>query len=241
MVIRIAALFTVLTPAFLGAQTTTTVEVLGKTPTQAVIHVKASNADGSPYAGACTYRISEGTSFTALVNDVNPALFPGSQQDNRAGAVMTNGSDRYFVAGTRAAARAADQKYYSRALQADTDHWVGVTCGQVAERSATFRTQNPPLGNTYPEFPQFDAASFGNRATPTIDFLDKSKSYIDPLSGLLIKRVSDPLEYAVTNQQGPLFTYVRDVAGNGWTNAANAITKTRIHIFDFEVVFCNKL
>ena len=215
--------FTLMGAVFLGAQTTT-VEVRGKTPTQAVIHVTAVNADGSPYAGACTYRISEGTSFATLVNDVNPALFPGSNQDSRPGSLKINGRERFFVAGSRVAARASDQKFYSRALQADTDHWVGVTCGAVAERSTTFHTQNPPMGTTYPEFPQFDAASFGNRATPTIDFLDKTKTYIDPLSGVLLKRISGPLEQTFTNQQGPLFSFVRDVNGNGWSNPSNAIT-----------------
>src|SRR5579883_2604823 len=84
------------------------------TPTQAVIHVRVTNADGTPYANSCSYRVSEGAAFSALVNDVNPVLFPGSNSDARAGSLI-NGKDHIFVAGARVSTRAADGKFYSRA------------------------------------------------------------------------------------------------------------------------------
>ena len=203
---------------------TTTVEVLGRTQTQAVIHVQATAVDGAPFAGSCSYRVSEGTSFVTTVNDVNATLFTGSNLDSRVGSVNLFSRDRYFVLGTRIAQRAADGKYYSRALQVATPHWVGVKCGNVAETITTFVTQNIPLGNAYPELPLFDASAFGNRASPSIDYLDKSKVYIDPMTGVLIKRVTGPLEVAGANSAGPLFTYARDVNGGAWTNVANAMT-----------------
>ncbi len=194
------------------------------TPTQAVIHVTATNADGSPFTGHCLYRVSEGSSFSAPVNDVNPALFPGSNSDERPGSVV-NGKDRFFVAGTRTAGKAPDGKFYSRALQAATQHWVGVTCGTGGEKSASFTTQNPPLGNAYPEFPHFDPAAFGNRAEPTIDFIDKSKSYIDPLTGILLKRITGPLDRVIYHNTNRKFSYARDVAGNGWHNPQSVVSE----------------
>lgn len=201
--------------------TRSSIEVTGATPTQAVVHVSALNADGSPYTGTCTYRASEGNTFTSPVNDVNPALFPGANSDARSGSTI-NGKDHYFVLGTRTAAKGSDGKYYSRALQADTLHWVGATCSG-SEISTTFKTQNPPLGNSYPEFPAFDSGSYGNHAAPTIDFSDKTKTYIDPLTGILFERISSPLDVAVGDQR-QTFAYYRDITGSGWSNAANAIT-----------------
>src|ERR1700736_3113131 len=70
------------------------------TPTQAVIHVRVTNADGSPYTNSCSYRVSEGAGFSTLVNDVNTALFSGANSDARPGSLI-NGRDHIFVAGTR--------------------------------------------------------------------------------------------------------------------------------------------
>jgi hypothetical protein len=170
------------------------------------------------------YRISEGLWFTTLVNDVNPDLFPESNSDARPGTII-NGQDRYFVAGTRIASRAVDKKFYSRSLQAATQHWAGVTCGAGREISTTFSTQNPPLGAIYPEFPNFDSSAFGNRATPTIDFTDQAKTYIDQLTGILLKRVTGPMDVPDGNIMDGLFSFVRDVKGNSWVNAENALTK----------------
>jgi len=217
--------YLLLATGLVSAQTTT-IEVSSSTPatpTQAILHVQSVNANGSPYTGNCTYRVSEGQSFTALVNDVNSVLFPGSNSDARPGTII-DGKDRYFVAGTRAALRASDGNYYSRALQAVTQHWAGVTCGSGPEISTTFWTQNPPLGTIYPEFPNFDITAFGNRATPTINFTDQSVEYIDPLTGILLKRVTGPADVPDANNTHGLFNYALDVTGNGWTNAQNALT-----------------
>src|SRR5579862_8120031 len=126
------------------------------TATQAIIRVQTDQS------GFCSYRVSEGGSFIALVNDVNTALFSGANSDARPGSIITGlsatrigslsrGSAHVFVAGTRLSARAADGKFYSRVLQTNTLHWVGVTCGTDSEVSTTFSTLNPPLGNDGPE------------------------------------------------------------------------------------------
>lgn len=214
--------------AFLSAQTVT-IDVKSATATQAIIHVSAVNPDGSPVAGPCTYRVSEGPSFSASVNDVNPALFVGSNLDSRAGSII-DGKDRYFIAGTRLSGKAADRKYYSRALQTNTLHWAGVTCGTAPEQGKTFTTLNPTMGNSYPEFPAFDAGAFGNVAVPTIDWMDKTKTYIDPLTGVLIKRVTGPKDLLNTAGVRQVFTYARDLNGS-WTNAVNALANQSSSVF----------
>ncbi|MBV8817860.1 MAG: hypothetical protein JO022_05845, partial [Acidobacteriaceae bacterium] len=208
--------------AALDAQTVN-VRVASVSSTQALVNVSATNNDGSPYIGPCTYRVSEGSSFTSLINDVNPALFPGADNDSRPGATI-NGSQHTFVIGTRLAAKAADNKFYSRALQTDTTHWVGVTCGSASEKSATFRTIPTPLGNSYPEWPAWDPSAFGNFAIPTVDFADTTKTYIDPLTGVLLKRISGPLDATDTYYTGMNFTTVLDLSNGAWQNAGNAIS-----------------
>ena len=197
------------------------------TPTQAIIRARTDQR------GFCTYRVSEGSSFNALVNDVNPSLFNGANSDARPGSIINgadsahfspsnSGNEHVFVAGTRTAARATDGKFYSRALQANTLHWVGVKCGSDAEVSTTFQTLNPPLGNDGPELMPFDPAAFGNVAVPTIDWVNRSKTYNDPLWGTQLHRMTDPTDlgfYKAANT----FTYA--LSGNRhWLNPSNALS-----------------
>lgn len=212
-----------------GWAQTVTVDISNTTTTQAIIHVKAVNSDGSPFAGSCIYRISEGPAFAAVVNDVNPALFAGSNSDARPGSIV-NGDHRYFIAGTRIAAKATDLKFYSRALQVDTQHWVGVTCGTAAEQSTVFRTVNLQF-DAYPEAPNWDAGAVGNVGVPTIDWADKSKMYIDPLTGVLLKRITGPLDYSGGIAAGTLFDAVPAVTSTGWTSVSNANANQSTSVF----------
>jgi hypothetical protein len=155
-------------PTILAAQ----VQVLGVTSPQAIFEYTAP--DNHP----CTVEASESASYAPLVNDVNPALFPGSNLDTRAGSISV-GTDRVFVLGKRAVDTAADNKNYSRALQAYTLHYVRVTCG-VTVLTGTFTTANIPLGNTYSDVPL--------TTIPTISSSDRTQRIIDPLTGTLIKR-----------------------------------------------------
>ncbi|MGH8336010.1 MAG: hypothetical protein ACRETL_04130, partial [Gammaproteobacteria bacterium] len=94
------------------------------------------------------------------------------------------------MAGSRIAQKAADNKWYSRSLQTNTQHWIGVTCGADAEASNVQATTNKPLGNTWAEPYPYDPASPLGYAWPTIDFVDKTKSYVDPETGVLLKRLT---------------------------------------------------
>src|SRR5271165_1364653 len=133
----------------LGAQQFT-VDATQTTATQAVLTYTA------PSASACTVQVSESPSLSPLVHDVDPSLFPGANLDSRSGN-PANGLQRSFVVGNRRSDLASDNKLYSRALQANTQHWYQVTCG-TATGSGSFTTVNPPLGNNYPDVPPFNAA-----------------------------------------------------------------------------------
>jgi hypothetical protein len=117
-------------------------------------------------AGSGTY--TSGGAVAVLVHDLNTRLFSGADQDSRLGNIV-NGRDRTFVIGARAAAKAADGRWYSRALEAATLHHYRIMCG-ADSAEGTFRTTNIPLGNNYFDSWPVDAAAPNQVAYPTIDF-----------------------------------------------------------------------
>jgi hypothetical protein len=158
------------------------VQVVGTTATQAVLSYTA------PSASPCQVEVGTDSSYAPLVNDVQPALFPGSNLDNRDGSV-TIGLYREYVVGRRTAEVAADGKRYSRALQADTEHFFRITCGTVTA-TGSFHTSNIPLGQAFNDPLPVDPSHPGQYAWPTLSATDRTQSIIDPQTGLLIKRLS---------------------------------------------------
>ena len=210
----------------LGAATG--IKAIEATSTQAVIRVVTSQA------GACTYRVAQDQNFTQLVHDVDTGLFAGSNLDSRPGSIV-NGSKRAFVAGRRTSDVAIDGRRYSRALQANTTYFAGVKCGSDLEAVQTFHTTNPPMGQTYPESAPFNTAGFGNYAWPSIDFGDQSKSYVDPMTGIGLKRITSPGWANSKNYQNIQFgatvsphgTWGNTAAAPSWPpSAANLATYT---------------
>jgi len=213
--------------AALPALPATTVSVV-PTSTQAVVNVITDQGGACSYRAAQTAFISRDADrrgrmapdFSSLVHDVDTTLFPGSSVDSRTGSVI-DGSYHSFVLGRRDSEVASDGKRYSRALQANTMHWIGIVCGSDAEIVRTFRTTNPPLGQTYPESAPFDATAFGNYAWPSIDFGDQSKSYVDPMTGLELKRLSSPGLSGVDYQNNS-FSNAFDL-NSAWTNPSGIL------------------
>jgi hypothetical protein len=156
-------------------------QVVGVTATQAVIHY-------SDPAASCTVQVSQNASLTPLVYDVNPALYSGANLDTRPGSVIS-GTDHWFVVGKRSADLALDGLRRSRALQTQSAYYYSATCGGNTY-TGQFTTANIDLGKTYPEQPPFDAAAFGNYGWPTINWNDQTQSYVDPMTGVLLKRAT---------------------------------------------------
>ena len=157
------------------------VSIAGTTNTQAVITYAA------PDGGPCTVKVSQQASLTPLVRDVDPILFPGSDQDTRPETVTAQ-NGRIFVVGKRLTQRASDGKNYSRALETYATHYYQVTCGS-AVATGSFTTSNIPLGMTYNDVPQVDENNAGQWMIPT-QAQDRTQTIVDPQTGALLKRVS---------------------------------------------------
>jgi hypothetical protein len=183
-------------------------QVRGVTSTQAVIAYTA------PDTGTCSVEVSESPSYRPLAHDVDPALFTGSNLDNRPEATVS-GRQRVFVVGKRRAERGADNRWYSRALQTFTTHYFRITCGS-SQATGRFLTANIALGNTYNEAlpadpgvsarPYFSAT--GSYAWPEFqnwnnqDPAARSESVIDPQTGMLLKRLALPQDQPITYLPG---------------------------------------
>jgi hypothetical protein len=197
------------------------------TATQAVISYTAP--DNNP----CTVQVSKSSTLSPLVHDVDPLLFSGSASDARPGNANI-GTNRTFVVGARTTATGLDGRRYSRALQSFTQHYYAVTCDSNAV-TGSFETANLPLGNLSSDVPPFDTDSFGNYGWPTVDWTNTDTEYVDPFTGILLKRVTFPAVNVVVDsnsaasngvgvQDGNTFNVSNQTcAGSRWVNPCAAL------------------
>jgi len=171
----------------------------------------------SPDTAACTLEVSESSTYTPVVNDVNNTLFSGSNSDaNRAIYGASLAARRMVVIGTRDTQQSGST-WYSRALRANTQHYLRVTC-TGGSAAVSFRTRR--IGGIPPRGLLFNSAAHGNLPVPSIDWEDKSVPLIDPQSGAAYRPVSDPREF------GGLVTDTAQAAlnGSGWTSLSNLLS-----------------
>ncbi len=202
-------------PAGVLAQVTG-VGVLGVTSTQAILSYTA------PSNAACTLEVSQSPTYSPLVHDVNPALFPGANLDSRSGSISV-GRGRIVVIGSRVADTAVSGARYSRALQADTDHYFRIHCGGSVE-TGFFHTNTIPLGDTRGELKQIDPRQPLRYASPSTS-ISVNPEIVDPQTGALYRQV--PVEgwaYGSTtaivggcNIGSPGACPFEDASGLGWT------------------------
>jgi hypothetical protein len=192
----------------LPAQSQLTITVQGATATQVLLSYVPP--DTSP----CTVRVSESASYSPLVADVDPSLFTGAGVDT-AYNILPAGATRLLRIGRRTSAVALDNRWHSRALAANTQHYVQVTC-DTAAGAASFLTDVPR--GFAPEPLPYSLGAWGNLAYPEFDFTNLSKPVIDPQSGIRIY-TADPNTFSVS-QIVPL-TANWYGGGNGWLGAAN--------------------
>ncbi len=169
------------------------VTVAATSPTQAVLTYTA------PVNSACTVEMSESSTYSPLVHDVDGSLFAGANLDNRAGSINSAGNLRIFVAGTRAIQKASDSNNYSRALQQGTQHYFRVTCGS-AVATGTFTTKVLPMGTTYSDLIPLD--SNGNYLFPSVTQTRNTK-LIDPQTGVLMTLVNVPSDNTADSAPWP--------------------------------------
>jgi hypothetical protein len=202
------------------------VSVSGVTNTQAVLQYTA------PDMTACTVEVSTSATYIPLIHDVDPAIFAGSNLDNRPGSISGNVT-RTFVAGTRDAEQGVNGHWYSRALQALTPHYYRITCGTYTA-TGSFTTDNIALGNTYnetlPPAPSVTSSGIyyyaGQYAWPeflnwnTADPTARQEAVIDPQTGMALKRMTMPQDWGSANDH--LFKLATAPTG-AWTNPNNIL------------------
>jgi len=190
----------------------TTVNVV-PTAQQALFFVSTNQPTDTCSISVWTVNAADGKQIPA--NDVNPALFAGADQCSREGNLI-NGFDVILVIGKRTVEldRSGVSKA-SRSLQCLTTYYYQLTVGSDTQ-TGEFTTTNLPLGNTYNE-PVFDHSRPGEYAYPTIDWTPagKSKIYVDPLTGIGVKRMSGPGELVPSTQTGLAFMSATS-PGTGW-------------------------
>jgi hypothetical protein len=187
------------------------VSILGVTATQALIHYTAPN--NSP----CNVEVSESSTYSPLVNDVDGTKFASASSDARIGSI-SNGVERLFVVGKRAAEIGIDTVRYSRALQTATQHFFRITCPVTGDQATgTFQTTTIPFGSSYVEPEASDPNLPGSYAYPTLSVNDRTQTVIDPQTGLFIKRLNLPKEFTLT-ETGVQFPITRSSA---WTSLGN--------------------
>ena len=182
------------------------------TPQQAIVHYQR------PDATPCSLEVSESSALQPLINDVNPMLFPGANLDNRDPNNIVTGNDVQFVVGYRGVAKAVDNRIYSRSLQAYTTHYYRLTCGagQDMVTSGTFTTLNVPVGNTAPDPIAYQDGVWGGWPWPTIDFSNPGQEIIDPQTGFLLKRFTNPGDEPLLYANVALSEAIP--SGSGWSN-----------------------
>lgn len=160
------------------------IAVVSNTRVLGVTHAQAILGYTAPSQAACTVEAGKQPSFTPLAHDVDSTLFAGSGNDG--GGART----RVFNIGKMTVATALDGKIYSRALQAATVHYYRITCGSDSV-TGTFETRNLPLGMTYVPNQPIDGTT-GLWLEPTVSYTDRSQEIVDPITGVLLKRLILP-------------------------------------------------
>lgn len=145
---------------------------------------------------ACTIEISEESDYTPLMPDVDPTLYSGADQCNRASSVV-HGNNYTVVLGKRGAEAidaALDGYTRSRALYADAAYYIRVTNGSAAEITA--RTPNIMLGTTTGERIA-TLAPFRYKRVDTNKLINPM--FADPYTGARIINPPETLGYAYAN------------------------------------------
>ena len=154
----------------------TNLRVTGSTPTQMVIEYD------TPATGFCTVEVSESSAYSPLVHDVNPAMFGAADRDLNRADTIVDGMHRTVIAGKTGRYYSDVQGVWrSRALRAETQHYIRVACGGTANTTAA--TGVPPRGQT-----AFTEAlpALGNfqYQKPSLNPLFQT-SYVDPETGVM--------------------------------------------------------
>lgn len=204
--------------------------------------ITAVGASGTSFSFAnATNGTATGGTVGYLVNDVNTALFAGSNSDLSHYNTLSGGRPRTLVIGQENVQVALDGNAYSRALQADSRHIVDLTCGaDTAHVDA--RTNNIPLGNggmvmpprPYPNPLDPGMPTFDKRCMQELPNMVAYDPVIEPMSGILHTNGQVCGEYYEDRQLNPYpaisppdgYIDASVPSATGWTNPNNILDDT---------------
>lgn len=205
-----AGICAILAIATCGLKAQDQLQVLGSTPTQALVYYVAPTAES-----VCTLELSERNDFSSLANDVNANLFAGANLDTNR-SLIAHSPARLVVLGRRKA-EPSGKRFYSRALKAASQYYLRVTCDNNSQASVQATVLTTEIAGITPEGLPFHPQAFGHMAVPDFDWSDRSVPVIDPQTGVEIYRVSDPKDFAV---RVPL-NFPTYFGGQNWTSPGN--------------------
>ncbi len=165
-------------------------EVLGTTATQALISYTA------PDGNACTIQLSQSATLSPPALDVDPGTFANSNSDLSRPSTVTAGLSRIVTLGQRTAQYAtagayAGVRHFSRALQTFTPYYGQITCPSTGDTLPfNFTTDNIRLGQTYGDPWLSDPSHPGDQPWPEYLAGVTPESFIDPLTGAYLYRIS---------------------------------------------------
>jgi hypothetical protein len=168
----------------------------------------------APAGDDCRVEVSESPAYAPVVNDVNPSMFAGADIDVSRPDTHIAGDIRTVVIGKRMTDVTSTNKLSSRSLQANTSHYVRISeCGGVATLVA--HTTNISWGLLTDAFEADPRAGLGGYyGYPTANYLMPNESFIDPLTGALVRRMAIHEPYRSTLDVRSIGT----VTGNNWTD-----------------------
>lgn len=163
--------------------------------TQALIALDADNS-----TTACTIDVRD--DHGNLVNDVNSGLFAGSNLDSRH-SWNASSVRRRIIVGARVA---------SRALKANTLHTFTISTCVSPSVAGSFKTMNPPFGNSYADPLPVDPANPGQYLYPTVPG-SGAFSFIDQFTGFEVFRLAKAYDTTSSTACGDC-----DMSDNCWDN-----------------------
>jgi len=191
---------------------------------------------GAP-GSSCTVDAFTDSIMSQEVNDTNTAVYANASVDTSRFPENAGLANRHFVIGTRKAVRsAATQHWVSLSLQAETQYFYRITCG--TDYTGTFITTTIPGGTgafnenypadpnapnytffnpggfyAYPEFTNWRNDGGAGRQAANLE------TVIDPQTGVLIKRFTQPGEAPQGGGTGMYNFYPSLAVGNNWSTA----------------------
>lgn len=201
--------------------TDSSVQITGINTTQTQATVNYTVSDKS----ACTVRVSQSSSYSPLANDVNSSLFANSNTE--AGRSFVTGIGqivRQDIIGKRTTDLALDGTGKSRALQSNSLYYIELACSSGASTASTTFTTKPVTPGFSSDDVPFNSSLPFNLAVPTIDYSSKTATYIDPMTGTLLRPLTFPGEvgaYYFTRTWA--YTDFYSSVSGVWVNPANII------------------